>query len=261
MYRDADHGDVGILRLGRDRLFAKMCAVLLIASAASLAFFAAYISASGFPLLESGPATAAFLLSMVGAFAALCGLIVFCVRLRTISRYGLIVSLPEGNFDSPSMLQMNGPFVSSTNARAEVSVKKSGLSGAAKFEPFSCGLVAVLGVSLCTFSAAFGVLCACTRGDVLEAAKALFAPSVASNVCLIAATLVLATGVVGLVRYMLSSSAGRMVVLSDDRTRFSDADIEDIAGRLNISPANVANITISRGGASVVPLGSSPLLP
>ncbi|ASI47942.1 MAG: hypothetical protein AB8U69_03935 [Anaplasma ovis] len=260
MYRDAGYGDVGISRIGRDRLLAKICAVLLVASAASLSFFSAYISASGASPLGPGPVAAAFLCSMIGAFVALVGLIVFCVRLRTIDKHGLVVSLLEERFDSPGMLQMNGPFVRSTNARAEVSVRTGGLRGA-KFEPLSCALVGALGVSLCTFSAAFGVLCAGAQGDFVRAAGALFIPSTASHVCLAAAALVLIVGGVGLVRYMLSSPGGSVVVLSDDRTHFSDADIDDITDRLNVSSANVANVKISKGGAAVVPFGISPLLP
>ncbi|AGZ79122.1 hypothetical protein U370_04035 [Anaplasma marginale str. Dawn] len=260
MYRDADYGDVGVSRIGRDRLYAKICAVLLVASAASLSFFAAYISASGVHLLGAGPATAAFLCSMVAAFVAFSGLMVFCLRLKSVDKYGLVVSLPEEAFSSSGMLQMNGSFVRSTNARAEVSVRTGGLRGA-KFEPLSCALVGALGVSLCTFSAAFGVLCACAQGDFVEAAKALFVPSTASHVCLVAAALVLVTGGVGLIRYMLSSAGNGMLVLSDDRTHFSDADIDDIADRLNVSSANIANVRISKGGASVVPFGVSPLLP
>ncbi|KAF2282082.1 hypothetical protein GH714_042906 [Hevea brasiliensis] len=222
VYRDAGYGDVGISRIGRDRLLAKICAVLLVASAASLSFFSAYISASGASPLGPGPVAAAFLCSMIGAFVALVGLIVFCVRLRTIDKHGLVVSLLEERFDSPGMLQMNGPFVRSTNAVLKL------VSG---------------------------------RGDFVRAAGALFIPSTASHVCLAAAALVLIVGGVGLVRYMLSSPGGSVVVLSDDRTHFSDADIDDITDRLNVSSANVANVKISKGGAAVVPFGISPLLP
>lgn len=260
MYGNAGYGDVGISRIGRDRLFAKVCAVLLVASATSLSFFSAYISASGASPLGPGPVAAAFLCSMIGAFAALVGLMVFCVRLRTVDKHGLVVSLLEGGFDSPGMLQMNGSFVRSTNARAEVSARTGGLRGA-KFEPLSCALVGALGVSLCTFSAAFGVLCASTQGNLVKAAEALFVPSVASHVCLAAAALALIIGGVGLIRYMLSSPGSGVVVLSDDRTHFSDADIDDIMSRLNISSsAHVANVRISKGSAPVVPFGASPLL-
>ncbi len=177
---------------------------------------------------------------------AFSGLMVFCLRLKSVDKYGLVVSLPEEAFSSSGMLQMNGSFVRSTNARAEVSVRTGGLRGA-KFEPLSCALVGALGVSLCTFSAAFGVLCAGAQGDFVEAAKALFVPSTASHVCLVAAALVLVTGGVGLIRYMLSSAGNGMLVLSDDRTHFSDADIDDIADRLNVSSANIANVRISKG--------------
>ncbi|MCU7611291.1 hypothetical protein [Anaplasma capra] len=258
MSRDDDrHDDVGVSRLGRDRLFAKVFGVLLLASASLFAFCAAYVFSAGVPLLSFGPSTAAFLFSMVGVFVALAGLIVFCVRLRVVDRYGLIVSLPEERFDAPRMLKMNGQFVQGARVRAEVSISDSvGSSRASKFNVLSCGFAFALGASMCTFSAAFGVLCAQAHGNFAEAVQSLFIPSTASSVCMVSAAMVLILVAVCLIRYMVCAADDRrMMVLTDDSrgSYFSDGDVMDIANGLRVGASGITNVRISRsGGASVV---------
>ncbi|MGN7678866.1 MAG: hypothetical protein ACTJLL_03895 [Anaplasma sp.] len=243
-------GVVGVSRLGRERLLAKLCAVVLMLSAAAFLFCASYVFALGAPLLGSGLTGAGFFVSMALMFLSTIGVIVFCGRLRVIDKYGLIVSTSDGRFDSAGMLKITGPYVKSGMARAEVSASTLGKSGRgrAAFDATSCCLVIALGIAVCAFSSAFGVLVASTHGDFIRAAQAVFEVSTASPVslvCLISAGAALLIVVGGFAGRMLSSSPG-VLVLSDARSRFSDADIKDITGKLNISTSDVTDVRISR---------------
>ncbi|MGN7661887.1 MAG: hypothetical protein ACTJLK_04700 [Anaplasma sp.] len=240
----------GVSRLGRERLLAKLCAAVLVLSAAAFLFCAAYVFASGASLLDSSPAGVGFFVSMALAFASIIGVIVFCGRLRVMDRYGLIVSVSDGRFESAGMLKITGPFVQSGVARAEVTASTLGKSGRgrAAFDATSCCVVVALGIAVCAFSSAFGVIVASTHGDFVRAAQAMFEVSAASPVplvCLISAGAALLILVVGFAGRMLSSSPG-VLVISDGKSRFSDADIRDITGKLNVSASDVTDVRISR---------------
>lgn len=253
----SDIEGTGVARLGRARLCAKVCAVMLGLSLAVFGFCAAYVISSGATLFVLNAAVLSFFVSLAASFLSMLGCLVFSVKLSAVDKYDLSIPLPNGSFPSCGS---GAGAVRGSSVRAEVTVN-AGSRRLCAFDGTSTVMALTLAAALCVFTTSLGVVAAQNAAvGVAGLVSAVIAPTVIGQVCLAALAVTLSVLVINFLRHDLFGKSTQLMVLEDGNGKFADRDVRLLAKQVNLSPYDITHIKISHVDRPVESVGNSPLV-
>ena len=239
-----------VTRLGRARLVAKMCAVMLGVSLAVFGFCAAYVIASGATLLELNAAVLAFFVSLAAAFLSMLGCLIFSVKLRAIDEYDISLALPDWTYVRENSLRpdsMEGTAVQHSSVGTEITVNARCRKLSA-FDSTSVVMAVALAAALCTFTTLLGIIAAQNAAaGIGGVVSAMQTPNIVGQVCLAALVVALSVLVINSLRHDLFGQSTKLMVLEDGYSRsFSDREVVSIAEKVNFQPSDITHVRIYR---------------
>lgn len=240
----------GIARLGRARLVAKVCALILGLSLAVFGFCAAYVMASGATLFVFNAVVVAFFVSLAASFLSMIGCLISSVKLSAVDEYDLSLSLPSGTFVCGNKLRVSdvpAAVGQGSSVGTEITFNAKGRK-LRTFDSTSVVMALVLAVAFCTFTTSLGIIAAQnSAAGIVGIVSTLQAPTIVGQACLAALAVTLSVLVIHFLWHGLFGKNSQLMVLEDGYSRrFPDKEIISIAEQANFQLTDIMRVRVYR---------------